>query len=42
MTFDVCCLKVDLEERVQEADILTSRIQELEAQLHEEKEECKR
>ncbi|XP_062152275.1 zinc finger CCCH domain-containing protein 13 isoform X2 [Alnus glutinosa] len=35
-------LRVDLEERAQEADILTSRIQELEAQLHEEKEECKR
>ncbi|XP_059449837.1 zinc finger CCCH domain-containing protein 13 isoform X2 [Corylus avellana] len=35
-------LRVGLEERIQEADILTSRIQELEAQLHEEKEECKR
>ncbi|KAG2717077.1 hypothetical protein I3760_03G156300 [Carya illinoinensis] len=35
-------LGVYLEERVQEADSLTSRIQELEAQLYKEKEECKR
>ncbi|KAG2712258.1 hypothetical protein I3843_04G108000 [Carya illinoinensis] len=35
-------LGVFLEERVQEADSLTSRIQELEAQLYKEKEECKR
>uniref|UniRef100_A0A2N9E4L9 Uncharacterized protein n=1 Tax=Fagus sylvatica TaxID=28930 RepID=A0A2N9E4L9_FAGSY len=35
-------LGVCLEERVQEADSLTSRIQELEAQLHKEKEERKR
>ncbi|KAF5481100.1 hypothetical protein F2P56_001785 [Juglans regia] len=35
-------LGVYLEEGVQEADSLSSRIQELEAQLYKEKEECKR
>lgn len=42
LAYDACCLQVYLEERAQEADSLTSRIQELEAQLHKEKEECKR
>ncbi|XP_057985223.1 zinc finger CCCH domain-containing protein 13 isoform X6 [Hevea brasiliensis] len=35
-------LKTLLEEKVEEADILTSRIQELDCQLSKEKEECKR
>ncbi|KAL5794032.1 hypothetical protein ACOSP7_002626 [Xanthoceras sorbifolium] len=35
-------LEIDVEEKVQEADILTSRIEELETQLHKEKEEGKR
>ncbi|XP_041009216.1 zinc finger CCCH domain-containing protein 40-like isoform X2 [Juglans microcarpa x Juglans regia] len=35
-------LGVFLEERVQEADSLTSRIQELQVQLYKEKDECKR
>ncbi|KAA8526484.1 hypothetical protein F0562_008313 [Nyssa sinensis] len=37
-----CQLEIYLEERVQEADSLSSRIQELEKQLCKEKEECKR
>ncbi|KAK9285361.1 hypothetical protein L1049_024552 [Liquidambar formosana] len=37
-----CQLEIDLQERVQEADSLTSRLQELEAQLCTETEECKR
>lgn len=35
-------LKIYLEEKSQEADTLTSRIQELEMQLRNEKDECKR
>lgn len=35
-------LQVYLGERSQEVDSLTSKIQELEAQLYREKEECKR
>ncbi|XP_044465895.1 zinc finger CCCH domain-containing protein 40 isoform X2 [Mangifera indica] len=35
-------LEIDVDEKVQEADILTSRIKELETQLNKEKEECKR
>ncbi|KAH7576774.1 hypothetical protein JRO89_XS01G0145800 [Xanthoceras sorbifolium] len=35
-------LEIDVEEKIQEADILTSRIEELETQLHKEKEEGKR
>lgn len=35
-------LKTYMEERVQEADSLTSRIQELESQLYKEREDCKR
>jgi polyhydroxyalkanoate synthesis regulator phasin len=35
-------LKILLEKKTEEADSLTSRIQELEAQLSAEKEECKR
>ncbi|KAF2292192.1 hypothetical protein GH714_015552 [Hevea brasiliensis] len=35
-------LKTLVEEKVEEADILTSRIQELDCQLSKEKEECKR
>lgn len=34
--------KIDIEEKVQEADSLTSRINELEAQLDKEKEEYNR
>lgn len=37
-----CQLEIYLEERVQEADSLSSRIQELETQLYKEKEDCKR
>ncbi|KAA8524581.1 hypothetical protein F0562_011004 [Nyssa sinensis] len=37
-----CQLEIYLEERVQEADSLNPRIQELEMQLCKEKEECKR
>ncbi|KAK3184336.1 hypothetical protein Dsin_031622 [Dipteronia sinensis] len=35
-------LEICVEEKVQEADILTSRIEELETQLHKEKEDGKR
>ena len=35
-------LKISLEKKAEEVDSLTSRIQELEAQLSVEKEECKR
>ncbi|XP_031254541.1 zinc finger CCCH domain-containing protein 40 [Pistacia vera] len=35
-------LEIDVDEKVQEADILSSRIKELQTQLNKEKEECKR
>ncbi|KAJ0113526.1 hypothetical protein Patl1_02061 [Pistacia atlantica] len=35
-------LMIDVDEKVQEADILSSRIKELQTQLNKEKEECKR
>ena len=44
LVIDLCFIahKAELEEKAQEADSLSSRIQDLEAQLSEEKERCTR